>query len=1669
MLLFRYMNGGESPQRSFRYTSFGRAVSWLSVVFALLLMSFDSQGQTVDICERTDQIKTVILAALPAGTNCESVTSSQLAGITRIDARGNNIQSLEPQDFNGLTSLEVLRLNNNSLASLPEKLFNGLTSLRQLSLGSNSLTSLPEDLFDGLTSLEALHLHYNSLTSLPKNLFSELTSLEHLSLAHNPLTKPPEDLFEGLTSLRILWLSYTPLTSLPKDLFKGLTRLGHLSLEGNSLTSLHEDLFNGLTGLRFLWLFANSLSSLHEDLFNELTSLEHLSIASNSLTRLPEDLFNGLTSLQHLSLAKNSLTSLPEDLFNGLTRLDELWLYDNSLTSLPANLFDHVRPPQKLSVRLGSNPIDCLPAAIVNNSAVIITPTFDVCGIVTATLLLSHASIRESGESTAVTATLDQPSSEVTTISVSTEPQSPATSSDYELSTNTTLTIATGETTSTGTVAITAVDNDRDEPNKTITVSGAATSTETVSGPADVILTIVDDDEEAPTVTLALSTNPIDEKGGRTMITATLDHVSSAETAVTISATPQSPTTSSDYTLVGNTLMIAAGEISSTGTVTITAVDNDRDEPDKTILVSGAATNTQGITNPLDVMLTITDDDRASITAPKSVAVTEGSSTDLPVALSAQPATDVLVTIHGHAGTDLIPNPLELIFTGVNWSVPQTVTVMAAEDEDLVNDQVALALTASGGGYVGVTHSVAVTITDDDVVAITAPASVVVPEGGSSFLPIALSTQPVGEVTLTITGHAGTNLLPTPPTLTFTMTNWGAPQTVTLTAAEDEDFIDDSVALTLTALGGGYAGETHLIAVTITDNDVAAIIAPTSLVIPEGSFGNLPIALSAQPAAEVTLTIAGYAATDLSPSPPVLVFTPTDWSAPQTVTLTAAEDNDILNDQITLTLTASGGGYVGETHLAAVTITDNDVAAVIAPVSVVVPEGGAIGLPVALSAQPVADVTLKITGHVATDLTPTPPVLTFTANNWSVPQTVTLTAAEDEDATNDEVTLTLTASGGGFGGLTHSAAVTITDNDLEPLSVSIYDLARGEDEKTGRLRVELNRPSDEVVIVQYATSDGTAERGSDYTESRGIVVFSRNATGGMIAVGIVDDEIPEAEERLSVTLSQPKNAVIDRGVGELTILDNDSGVTLHIEDEVVEAAQGVIRFRLYLSQPSSQLVSVAYRTEDGTAKAGEDYRTSSGVVQFAPGTVAATIVVPLLRDALDWREETFVVRLERSTHARIAKAMAVATIRNADSATQNVLAAYAARFARALSVQIVDGLQERVRSGADASVCGAGDRVDLTRLWHAASLWRPSLGELLGGCHFSKGMVAPDGAFRIWGRGAFRQFHGQGEGALSLRAEVATGLFGVDYAWNGRWLAGLLFGHSRGEGTFAVQEDSGELQSRLTGVYPYVAYRSQSRGIWGTGGYGRGQAEALDLEGDLGSGLGALGFWGRLGAAQSIQFNYYGDGVYANAVVKRQDVRAEAYRLRLGLEADLQIREEVRSYVRASVRQDGGSVETGLGLELEAGIRVTVPAWRLKGDLQTQRLVMHTAEGFTEWGVSGSVQFGETSTGWMLRMHPSWGPNLERTLSNYQTVLDVFPVGQRSQRTEIELGYGVAMRQGTARPVLGMTTLSRRMMLRLGGELRPRDQFTLSVFGLMHAHETALGGIGLNVHGSLQY
>ena len=168
---------------------------------------------TVDpgICGRTLQVRNGLLALIPGVSHCADVTAPDLAAITgTLTLNSVGITALAAGDFDGLTSLSELHLENNRLTTLPDDVFQPLTALTRLYLQNNQLTTLDDDVFEPLTALTGLYLFNNALATLPDGVFDGLTSLMELSLIYNQLTTLDDDVFQPLTALTTLALRENP-------------------------------------------------------------------------------------------------------------------------------------------------------------------------------------------------------------------------------------------------------------------------------------------------------------------------------------------------------------------------------------------------------------------------------------------------------------------------------------------------------------------------------------------------------------------------------------------------------------------------------------------------------------------------------------------------------------------------------------------------------------------------------------------------------------------------------------------------------------------------------------------------------------------------------------------------------------------------------------------------------------------------------------------------------------------------------------------------------------------------------------------------------------------------------------------------------------------------------------------------------------------------------------------------------------------------------------------------------------------------------------------------------------------------------------------------------------------------------------------------------------------
>ena len=132
--------------------------------------------------------------------------------------------------------------------------------------------------------------------------------------------------------------------------------------------------------------------------------------------------------------------------------------------------------------------------------------------------------------------------------------------------------------------------------------------------------------------------------------------------------------------------------------------------------------------------------------------------------------------------------------------------------------------------------------------------SLEIEEGNSDTYEVELDVVPAGDVTVTIGGITGTDLILDKSSLTFTDQNWNTRQTVTVSATADDDATHDSATLTHTASGGGYDSVSADLPVTVTDT-TRVELEPVIESVPEGESRPIRAALSMPLDEDVTITV----------------------------------------------------------------------------------------------------------------------------------------------------------------------------------------------------------------------------------------------------------------------------------------------------------------------------------------------------------------------------------------------------------------------------------------------------------------------------------------------------------------------------------------------------------------------------------------------------------------------------------------------------------------------------------------------------------------------------------------------------------------------------------------------------------------------------------------------
>jgi hypothetical protein len=198
--------------------------------------------------------------------------------------------------------------------------------------------------------------------------------------------------------------------------------------------------------------------------------------------------------------------------------------------------------------------------------------------------------------------------------------------------------------------------------------------------------------------------------------------------------------------------------------------------------------------------------------------------------------------------------------------------------------------------------------------------------------------------------------------------------------------------------------------------------------------------------------------------------------------------------------------------------------------------------------------------------------------------------------------------------------------------------------------------------VDYATNDGTAIAGQDYTAASGTLIFNSGETLKTFQIPIADDGTTEPDETFTVTLRNASSleALGAPSIMNVTIQDRTTTPLIFITDAaVVEGNTGSeteMVFTVALSAATGKTVSGNYSMLSFSAFGGNkcdnalgiDYINTNGAFSFQPGTTTVTIPVKVCGDPFAEANETFRVLISEVSNATILQNQAIGTIVNDD-------------------------------------------------------------------------------------------------------------------------------------------------------------------------------------------------------------------------------------------------------------------------------------------------------------------------------------------------------------------------------------------------------------------------------------
>ena len=565
-----------------------------------------------------------------------------------------------------------------------------------------------------------------------------------------------------------------------------------------------------------------------------------------------------------------------------------------------------------------------------------------------------------------------------------------------------------------------------------------------------------------------------------------------------------------------------------------------------------------------------------------------------------------------------------------------------------------------------------------------------------------------------------------------------------------------------------------------------------------------------------------------------------------------------------------------------------------------------------------------------------------------------------------------------------SGALALSVPGPAALSVADAQVKEGPD-ATLAFAVTLDRVRHAAVTVDYATRDGTAVAGADYTNTSGTLTFVAGETRKTVDVQVLADSHDEGSETMTLALSNATGARIADGEATGTI-DNSGSIPQAwiarfgrtVAEQVIEAVEGRMRAA---PAPGAEVALAGERIGAQSPDRGPD--------RAEPGSDAE-------REAR--REE----EARRDTQRLAGWLKGETDPEEAQRLTSRAVT------------------PRDLLTGSSFALTAETDGGDLVSLWGRGTVTRfdGREGDLMLDGEVVTGMLGADWTGGRWTAGLIVS-HSTAEGGYSGAPDAGDA----------------------GSG--------GKVEATLTGLFPWARHALSDRlEAWGAAGYGAGEltvtpkapgtgGDGPAIHADLDLRMAAAGLRGTIldGGADGLTLIGKIDAMAVQTASGRgrgtdggnlEPARATVTRLRLGVEASRPVGlgggAALTPSLEIGVRHDGGDAETGFGLDLGGGLALSDPKRGLQAELRGRGLLAHESKGFRDLGFSGSLAWEGnpgSDRGAKLRLTQTVGGSssggadalLSRTTLEGLAANDDGAGGDdelKSRRLELKFGYGLS-------------------------------------------------------------